>query len=372
MAARRLDPARLPMIRAGGQLLHRPAAVTDPVEAVRQAAFIQAQDPQAARLGVRARVRGITAADVDAARSDRALMRSWAMRGTLHLFPAEDTAWLLSLFRERELRWARSRIHKLMGLDDRAQDRAVTVVRKLLEDRGEPVLRTEVVAELERAGFDTSSNAIHHLGRLAVLEGDAFLGPDAGTRTTYVAARAWLDAGRPLPREAAMEELARRHAGAFAPVDERDMAAWSGLGLRECAAALGRIAGELTEVRIGGARKWALRRRPLRAPRRPLVRMLGAFDNHLMGHGNRDVSVPAAHLRRVWPGSGIVNATLLVDGIAAATWKTRRSPGRIEVTLEPFAPLDAATLALVGQEVEEIGRFEGREASLEVQAAPGA
>ena len=66
-----------------------------------------------------------------------------------------------------------------------------------------------------------------------------------------------------------MEELARRHVGAFAPADERDLAAWSGLGLRERRAALERIGGELAEVEIGGARKWALRRRPLRAPRRP-------------------------------------------------------------------------------------------------------
>ena len=354
------------MIRAGGQLLHRPSGDGDPVEAVRGAAFLQAQDPQAARLGVRARVRGITAADVDAARSERALMRGWAMRGTLHLFPAEDTAWLLALFHERELRWARSRIHKLMDLDRRAQDRAVGVVRKLLEGRGEPVLRVDVVAELERAGYDTSTNAIHHLARLAVLDGVAYLGPDAGTRTTYVAAGDWLKARRPPPREQAMAELARRHVGAFAPADERDLAAWSGLGLRECRAALDRIAGELTEVEVSGARKWALRRRPLRAPRRPLVRMLGAFDNHLMGHGNRDVSVPRSHLKRVWPGSGIVNATLLVDGIASATWKTRRSPGRIEVTLEPFVSLDRATLARVEREVGEIGRFEGREAALEV------
>ena len=154
-----------------------------------------------------------------------------------------------------------------MGLDRRAQDRAVAVVRRLLEDRGEPVLRVDVVAELERAGFDTSTNAIHHLGRLAVLEGVAFLGPDAGTRTTYVAARGWLDPEKPPPRDAAMAELARRHVGAFAPADERDLAAWSGLGLRECRAALERIGDELTEVEVGGGRKWALRRRPLRAPR---------------------------------------------------------------------------------------------------------
>jgi hypothetical protein len=312
-------------------------------------------------------MRAVSAKDVDAARNDRALMRGWAMRGTLHLFPADDTAWLLSLFRDRELRWARSRIHKLAGLDRRAQDRAVGVVSKLLEGSGGPVLRVDVVARLEQAGYGTSPNALHHLSRLAVLEGAAYLGPDAGTRTTYVAAREWMEPEEAPPHETAMAELARRHVGAFAPADERDLAAWSGLGLRECRAALERIGGELTEVAIGGERKWALRRRPLRAPCRPLVRMLGAFDNHLMGHGSRDVSVPQTHLKRVWPGAGIVNATLLVDGIAAGTWKTRRSPGRIEVALDPFAPLDRDTLARVEREVQDIGGFEGREAALEVR-----
>lgn len=365
MAPGRIDPARLPMLRAGAQRLDRPARLSHPADVVGEAGFIQAQDPNAARLGVRARSRGISATDVDAARADRSLMRGWAMRGTLHLFPAEDTAWLMSLFSEREARWARNRITELMGLDRREQDRAVERVRRLLEAREEPVARVEVVAELERAGYDVASNAIHHLSRLAVLEGVALLGPDAGTRTTYVSARAWLgDRDDPPPRETAMEELARRHLAAFAPADERDLSAWSGLGLRECRDAMNRLGTELTEVRVADERKWILAGSPPRAPRRPLVRMLGAFDNHLMGHGNRDIAVPAAHLKRVWPGAGIVNATVLVDGIAAATWKTQRAAGRIRIEVAPFTKLDGGAWGRVEREVADVGRFEGRDAQL--------
>lgn len=73
---RRVDPERLPRIRARAQLLHRPAALRDPAEVVRLAAGIQAQDPYTARLGIRARARSLTAAAVDAARAeDRSLLR---------------------------------------------------------------------------------------------------------------------------------------------------------------------------------------------------------------------------------------------------------------------------------------------------------
>ena len=60
---------------------------------------VQAQDARAARLALRARTTGLTAAAVDAALSDGALARRprWLLRGTLHLVAREDYAWLLGL-----------------------------------------------------------------------------------------------------------------------------------------------------------------------------------------------------------------------------------------------------------------------------------
>ncbi len=360
----RIDPRRLALVRAGAQLLHRPAAVRDPVEAARLAGGIQAQDPYAARLGLRARARGLSAAAVDAAREERALLRGWVMRGTLHLFPAEDAGWLVPLFSGRELRWSRRRTEQLLGLDANAQRRAVRRIERLLEAEGR-VTRTAALEDLERGGFDVrGQNAVHHLARLAVLEGIACLGPEERGRTTLVLAREWLGEPPPFDPEAAMEELARRHIGAFGPADERDMAAWSGLALGVCRDAIGRIAAELDEVRVGGERRWFLRARPPRAPRRPLVRMLPAFDNHLMGHSSRDIAVPGPDLKRVWPGSGIVRPTALVDGIAIATWGARRARGEIEVALEPFAAVEPETMAAIEEEVADIGRFEGLEPRL--------
>lgn len=360
-----MDPARLPRVRAAAQLLHRPAGVRDPVEAVRLAAGIQAQDPYAARLGVRARMRGATAAAVDGAREEGALLRAWVMRGTLHLFAAEDAAWLLPLFEERERRWSRKRVEQLLGLDARAQARSVKVIERLLAAEGR-VTRTAVIAALERAGYEArGQNAVHHLARLAIHEGVACMGPEENGRTTYVLARDWLGERPRVDREQAMDELARRHLGAFGPATERDMAAWSGLALGACRAAMGRIGGELEEVAVGGERRWALRARPPRTPRGRQVRMLPAFDNHLMGHSSRDIAVPADRVKEVWPGAGIVRATVIADGIAVATWGARRVGGRIRISIAPFGSLGAETRAAIEREAADIGRFEGLSAVLE-------
>ncbi|MCY4108508.1 MAG: winged helix DNA-binding domain-containing protein, partial [Chloroflexi bacterium] len=59
---------------------------------------VQAQYPQAAALALRPRTSGFVAADIDRARlSDRSLVRTWCMRGTLHLLPTQDVSWLLAL-----------------------------------------------------------------------------------------------------------------------------------------------------------------------------------------------------------------------------------------------------------------------------------
>ena len=69
------------------------------VDMVRAVAALQAQDAAAAaHLGIRARRPGSTLAEVEAARfEERSVARTWVMRGTLHLIPAEDARWMVAL-----------------------------------------------------------------------------------------------------------------------------------------------------------------------------------------------------------------------------------------------------------------------------------
>jgi hypothetical protein len=363
--SRTLEPTRLAAVRAVAQQLHRPTGRGDPAEVVRSAAGIQAQDANAARLGVRARSGRATARDVDRARAeDRSIVRTWAMRGTLHLLATEDLPWQRTLFASRELAWSRRRLSEALGVGADAQERSVRVIARVLEKDG-LVTRRELLDRLRSAGIEFDrQTAGHHLPRLAVLEGIACLGPECGRDTTYVLARNWIGEQPALDREAALAELARRYLTAFGPADEEDMAAWAGLGLGDCRAAFASIASELGEVRSGSRRLTMLRRMTLRTPRGRLVRLLPGFDNYLIGHASREFAVRREHARRVAPGGGVIRPTLLVDGVAVGTWSTRRAKGRNQISLDPFEPLEADVRAAVSREVEDVGRFEGLAATL--------
>ncbi|MDQ3810465.1 MAG: winged helix DNA-binding domain-containing protein, partial [Chloroflexota bacterium] len=85
---------------------------------VGQVCGLQAQDPQAALLGARARAAGLTAAEVERARvEDRSVVVTWCWRGTLHLVATEDLSWILPLVGPVFVR-ASSRRYAALGLDE--------------------------------------------------------------------------------------------------------------------------------------------------------------------------------------------------------------------------------------------------------------
>ncbi len=355
--------SRLARLRAASQALHRPVGLRDPAGVARAAGPIQAQEPRAARLAFRARSRGLTAADIDRARTEeRSLLRAWCMRRTVHLLPSEDAGWLLPLFSEAIVRQARKRLNDF-GLDRHRQDRALALLHDAVDAEG-ALTRPELAQRLAAAGFETSNEFKVHLWVLATLDGDLCLGPDRGANACLVRTADWLGPLEGRPREASLAELARRYLRGYAPADERDLARWSGLSLRDARLGFERIASELAEIELDGKRLAVLGAERPRVPRSPAVRMLGAFDNYDLGYVDRTVALDAAHEKQVNPGGGIVRPAIVVDGRYVATWSSKRSGKRLAVTIEPFAPLDRPVETAIAAEVADIGRFEGLEASV--------
>jgi hypothetical protein len=324
---------------------------------VREAGPVQAQEPRAARLAFRARARGITAADVDAARTEeRSLLRVWVMRKTVHLIPSEDAGWMLSLFSDQIVRWSRKRLSDF-GLDRDRQDRALEVLHRAVEEDG-PLTRPELAARLAKAGFETANEFKVHLWLLATLDGELCLGPDRGGQTCLVPTRDWIGELERRPRDDSLAELARRYLRAYGPASERDFVRWAGLPLRDGRVGLERIARELTEVKVGGETLLALGRAP-RAARGPVVRLLGAYDNYNLAYESRDFAVPSEHEKQIVPGGGIVRPAIVADGRFVGTWTSKRGGNRLAVSIEPFEGLDPEVAQAIEAEAEDVGRFEG-------------
>jgi hypothetical protein len=161
--------------------------------------------------------------------------------------------------------------------------------------------------------------------------------------------REWLGPTPSFDRDRALAELARRYLAGHGPADDRDLARWAGLPLRDARAALSAIAGELY-VRADGLVDVAGRSR---AARLPPPRLLGAFDPLLLGWRSRE-SILGDGEPRVIRG-GLFRPVALVRGHAVATWKL--SGGNVE--LEPFGRISRDDAAAIEVEARDVRRYLG-------------
>ena len=212
----------------------------DPAAVAERLLAIQGQDPRGARLAIRARTTGLSAADVDRALGERELLITWLNRGTLHLVRSEDYHWLQALTAPTLFN-ANARRLAQEGLPPAAAARGVEVIERSLAADG-PLTRLQLRERLDSAGVRTEGQALVHLLMLASLRGLIVRGPMVGAHHVFVLVRDWLDPSPPIDRSAALAELARRYLIGHAPADERDLAKWVGLALRDIRAGLHAIA----------------------------------------------------------------------------------------------------------------------------------
>jgi hypothetical protein len=344
-----MTPAALRRRRAAAQLLAGGNEL-DAAGAVRCLLAVQAQDLRAARLALRARGAAASAIEVDAALTgDRSLLAGWLMRGTLHLVAREDYGWLHSLTARLSAATCRRRLGQL-GV--RFEEVAPVILRALAEEG--PLPRAALAERVSAAGVRAEGQVVPHLLALAAAEGKVVLGPLRDGVHCFALAPDWLGApDAPVERDAALAELALRYLRGHGPATDADLAAWSGLPLRDARAGLAAIAGEL--VVDGAFVDLAGRPEP---PRRSGVRLLPAFDPYLLGWRDRSFAVAAEHARAVHPGGGIVRATAVADGRVVGTWSRRRG----SVVIDAFDELPARVAAALEHEAAAIERFEERTA----------
>lgn len=328
---------RLTAQALSGPPLSRPEDVAERLLA------IQGQDPRGARLAIRARTSGLTAADVDRALTkDRSLLITWLNRGTLHLIRSEDYSLLQALTTPPLLTSSARRLRQ-EGVSAEAAERGVETIERSLADEG-PLTRAQLRERLDSAGVPTEGQALVHLLFLTTLRGIAVRGPIADREHAYVLVRDWLGPQKPVDREAGLAELARRYLVGHGPAGDRDLARWAGLPLRDARAGLAAIGRELDEREDG------LVDLAKRAPAEPLPppRLLGAFDPLLLGWASRE-EIVGPHKMLVTT-NGIFRPFALVNGRAVATWRLAGGKLTIEylgrVTKKDAAALEADAAAV--------------------------
>jgi hypothetical protein len=232
------------------------------------------------------------------------------------------------------------------GVTEDAADRGVAVIVKALTGNG-PLTRPQLRDRLRAAGVLTEGQALVHILALASHRGLIIRGPMIGKHHAFALRRDWLGESKPINRESALAELARRYLAGHAPATERDLAQWAGVPLRDARVGLQKIANELVE-RDDGMVSLAARKN---APLLPPPRLLGSYEPVLLGWTSR-VPILGEHVLKVTI-EGVFRGFALVRGKGVATWSIR--DGRVVVA--PFDRLAARDSAALNADADDVLGF---------------
>ncbi len=331
----------------------------DPATTVRHLLAVQAQDYYGSLWAVGLRTSGAREADIEQAIADGRIVRTWPMRGTLHLVAPEDARWMLALMASRALDRDRARQERDFGLDARTTGRCAEVVTRQLEG-GKRMTRGALYAALAERKIDTDGpRGLHILGRLAH-EGLVCQGPREGKQPTFVLLEEWVPPARPRDRDDALAELARRYFTGHGPATVQDLAWWSGLTLRDAQAAVENAKAVLSHQDHDGARYWFVESTRPPAPAAPAVHLLPPFDEYLVGYKDRGAALDAAHHRQVIGINGLVSPSVVVDGRVGALWKRTLGRQGATLALTPLHPLRKRDQAALARTVARYGAFIGQ------------
>lgn len=347
-----------------------------PVAAVvRRLCGVQSQVASYAELCVRVRRRNSKAGEVAHALSEGRIIKTWAMRGTLHLLTPEDAGAFLSLIAAGRS-WERPSWQSYFGVTPKQLDALREVVRDALG--GKALTRGELIeAVIARRGYGHLGDALRSgwgtLLKPYAWQGDLCFGPGQGARVTFTTPRAassrW--AGVPEPDEAAPVAIAS-YLRAYGPANADAFSHWIGpgrIGKRRVQAWFEALGPRLAEVEVGGERAYVLAEdldelmstRPTRA-----LRLLPGFDQFVMGPGTGDGHVVTARRRTaVSKQSGWIAPVVLAGGVVRGTWGL--AGNRVQVAW--FKEAGAVQRTPLRAEVKRLSAIIGRDLEVEVSLA---
>jgi hypothetical protein len=357
--------------RVGRQGLARRAPAEDWLAVVSRICGLHAQVQASAELTLWARVDGLDPGTVkEALWKERTLVRTWALRGTLHLLPAGELALWVGAQGAVRPRYETASWQGAFGMTSAEAVAVLDAIRDALA--GEPLTRDELAdAVADALGSARLGEAVRGsfgtMPKLAAFRGDVVFAPPQGPKVRFTRPDRWLDAGwQPDPARPAMAEVIRRHLSVYGPAARETFARWFGMPSAAQAGKLVAGLGEaVVEVDVEGFAGWMLRADVAEAAAaRPsgVVSLLPAFDQYVVAAPRDDSPVLAAeHKARVYRLQGWLSPVLLVDGRIAGVWRHEAKHGEVNVVIEPFDAVGDDVRAGAEREAARLAGYLGAE-----------
>jgi hypothetical protein len=318
--------------------------------AVRWLTAAQAQDHGGAVTSVALRTGGGTRTAVEAAFDAGEVVKSWPLRGTLHLVAAEDLPWILDLATPRVIAKTAARRAEL-AVDQKTIEYAHELTREALSG-GRSVRRDDLLAVWDKAEVATAGQRGYHILRHLAMTGVVCFGPVYGGEQLVVLVDEWIPLPHRPEREEALGELALRYFRGHGPATVKDYSRWAGLTAADVRAGLAVARPELAAIEVDGVEYLMDPATPdLLAAHRKAARdvlLLPGFDEYMLGYADRSAALPTEHADRIVPGgNGVFQPTVVSAGQVVGTWRAAGKAGRREVAAIPFTEFGKAVAAAI-------------------------
>lgn len=345
-------------IRLHQQLLTR-QPFTSPAQIVQWFGAVQAQDFFGALWGVGQRLnKPSIEATVEKALTEKTIIRTWPMRGTLHFVAAQDARWMLKLLAPRVMRKIAS-IHRKAGLDQSVFEKAKPILIEALKG-GRQLTRDEIYQAWEQQGISTKSmRGMLILGALAY-ESLICFGTRNDKQQTFVLLDEWIPKTKEFTEEESLKELAIRYFTSHGPATIKDICWWAGITMAEAKRGIELAGEDLEKYEVEGKTYWT-------APGIMIDKLsdskeaylLPAYDEYTIAYKDRSDLFDPLNTKSISTGSGFW-ATAILNGRIVGTW--RRTLDKTSVTIELASTRSFSTKekSLIQDAANDYGSFLGK------------
>lgn len=330
---------------------------TDPHQVVAWMGGMQGQDFPGLKWSIGLRLKHATEADINLAFDEHKIIRTWPMRGTLHVVAAEDVRWILSLTSPKNLSGSQKR-RDALELDDKTLVRCHQVFSKVLQG-GKELSREGMYAALESAGLSVEGQRGYHILWNAALHGLICFSSTVDKEQNFALLEEWVAPAAIKTRDEALAELALRYFTSHGPATLKDFIWWSGLSATEARAGFADIQSQLVSETVDKIIYWMS---PDIAPSQSKASAfaLPGFDEYILGYQDRSNVLASQHAEKICPGNnGMFASTIVVDGQVVGTWKRSFKKSGIEMVATPFAAMKKKEQLNFAEAAARYGHFMG-------------
>jgi hypothetical protein len=326
---------------------------------------MQAQDYSAVKWAVGLRTQDATQDSVEKAIADKTIIRTWLMRGTLHIATAADVHWMLNLLAPRIIANSATR-NRQLELDQAAFTCSFEILTDVLSD-GKVLPRKQLMTALEDEGISTEGQRGYHILRRAGLEGLICFGPKQGKQDTFGLLDEWTPDRNEIVHDEALAELALRYFRSHGPATLEDFTWWSGLTAAQARKAAEISGNKLQKQETEGETLWSALDLENIFETSPTAHLLPAFDEFYLGYKNRSAVLDSKYDPGEVSKAGVFRPIIVINSQIVGTWRRTLKRNRVSILLNLFEVLTADEKLALQDAATHYGKFLGLPVELEDQ-----